>query len=155
MEDINVSKSFQMNDITDSLLFNLQDHENISITIYKLTGTIRNKFFNHKQIMELIKLYEGQSLNDDIYPCNFENSKFCDPDRGRIITGDRPLIKNQKLRKLFTKGPNFREPQWAIEEFAGSLRLKHTLEDTAMDLWVNKVLEKVKKKKIKSLKKSK
>ena len=111
MEDINVSKSFQMNDITDSLLFNLQDHENISITTYKLTGTIRNKFFNHKQIIELIKLNERQSLNDDICPCNFENSKFCDPDHGRIITVDRPLIKNQKLRKLFTKGPNFREPQ--------------------------------------------
>ena len=41
-----------------------------------------------------------------------------------------------------------------IEEFAGSLRLKYKLEDTAMELWVNKVLEKVKNK-IKSLKKSK
>ena len=28
-----------------------------------------------------------------------------------IITGDLLLIKNQKLRKLFTEGPNFRETQ--------------------------------------------
>ena len=42
----------------------------------------------------------------------------------------------------------------AIEEFAGSLRLKYKLVDTAIELWVNKVKEKVKNK-IKSLKKLK
>ena len=34
----------------------------------------------------------------------------------------------------------------AIEEFAGSFGLKYELEDTAMDLWVNKVKEKVQNK---------
>ena len=73
------------------------------------------------------------------------------------------FLKKQKLRNFFTETPKFREPQPsnyssckkeidpAIEEFAGSLRIKHKLENTAMDLWVNKVKEKVKNK-MKSLK---
>ena len=52
-------------------------------------------------------------------------------------------------------GPTFREPKSlnysrckkeidrAFEEFAGSLILKHKLEDTAVDLWENKAKEKV------------
>ena len=76
------------------------------------------------------------------------------------------FLKKQKLRNFFTETPKFREPQPsnyssckkeidpAIEEFAGSLRIKHKLENTAMDLWVNKVKEKVENR-IKSLKKSK
>ena len=73
MEDINVSKIFQMNDVIDSLPFNLQEHENILVTTYKLIATIRNKVFNYKQTVDTIELEEGQSLNDDIYPCNCEN----------------------------------------------------------------------------------
>ena len=42
-----------------------------------------------------------------INPCNCENSEFCDPEDD-IITGDLRLVKNEKLKKLFTKGPNFR-----------------------------------------------
>ena len=76
-----------------------------------MTVTIRNKVFNYKQTIESIKLDEEQSLNDDIYPCNYENSEFRDPDHGHIIIGDLYFIKNQNLRKIFTKSPNFREPQ--------------------------------------------
>lgn len=58
-------------------------------------------------------------------------------------------------------GPNFREPQSSnysrckkendctIEEFAGSIRLKHNLEETAIDVLLNKkekVLKKLKTK---------
>ena len=138
-----------MKDIIDCLPFNLQDHENIPVTTYKLTATIRNKVFNCKETVEPIELDEQLSINDDIYPCNCEDPEFCEPDHGYVITGDLRLIKNQKLRKLFTMGPTFREPKsqivldWAFEEFAGSLILKHKLEDTAMDLWENKAKEKV------------
>ena len=67
------------------------------------------------------------------------------------------------MRNFFTEAPKFREPQPlnysrckkeidpAIDEFAGSLRIKHKLENAAMDLWVNKVKEKAKNK-MKSLK---
>ena len=32
-------------------------------------------------------------------------------ERGHILTGNLKIIKNNKLRKLFSKGPKFREPQ--------------------------------------------
>ena len=63
------------------------------------------------------------------------------------------------LWKLFTKGPNFRgreslnysrykkEIDWTIDEFHGSLRIKHKLGDAAMDLWMKKIKEKVENKK--------
>ena len=50
-----------------------------TVLVYKLTATIRNKVFNSKQTVESIELDEGQSLNDNIYPCSCENPEFCDP----------------------------------------------------------------------------
>ena len=86
------------------------------------------------------RIDEGQSLNDDIYPSNWENSEFCDPDDDHIIAGDVRLIKNQKLRKPLTKGPNCRESHslnysrskieidHAIGEIHGGPKLKDKLE---------------------------
>lgn len=52
MEDFNVSKIFQMKNANDSLQLNLQDHENISVTTYKLSTTIWNKICNYRQTVE-------------------------------------------------------------------------------------------------------
>jgi len=50
------------------------------------------------------------SFTTDSTPCECESSTFCDPHHKHIITGDLRLIENTKLRKLLTKGPNYREP---------------------------------------------
>ena len=111
----------------------------------------QGKTLNYKHAVESIELDEQQSLNDDIYPCNCKNSELCDPGQFHIVTGNLSHIKNQKLRRHFTKGPNFREPQslnysrckkdvdWAMQESSRNLRLKHNLENAATDLSVNKV----------------
>lgn len=59
MEDITVSKIFQMKDVIDSFLFNLQDHEHMPVTTCKLTAIVRNKVLNYKQTVESIELEEG------------------------------------------------------------------------------------------------
>jgi hypothetical protein len=41
--------------------------------------------------------------------CDCENSEFCDPNHGHILTGNLRIIGNEKLRKLVARGPNFRE----------------------------------------------
>ena len=51
MGDINVSKIFQVRVAIDFLSFNLQDHENIPVTTYKLHASVRKKVFNYKQII--------------------------------------------------------------------------------------------------------
>ena len=38
-----------MKDAIDSFSFNLQEHEDIAVTTYKLTTTIKNKVFNYKK----------------------------------------------------------------------------------------------------------
>ena len=52
--------------VMDCYSFNLQGHENIPVTIYELTATIRDKIFDYKQIAESIELDEEQSLYYDI-----------------------------------------------------------------------------------------
>ena len=50
-------------------------------------------------------------LNTDDY-CDTSDSSFCDPHHHEhIITWDLWIIKNNKLRKLLTKAPNYREPR--------------------------------------------
>lgn len=93
MEDINVTKIFQMKDVIDPLPFILQGHKNILVTKHKLTPTSRSKVFSYKITVESIELHEGQTLKDDIYPCKYENSEFYDQDFDHIITEDLPLIK--------------------------------------------------------------
>ena len=89
--------------------------------------------------------------------------QFFDPENGHIITGDVLLIKNQKLRSLSLRVNIFWEPNTLnyskckkeidriIEEFAGSDRSKHKLEDAVKSLWIKNIKEKIKNK-IKSLK---
>ena len=60
--------------IIDSLPFNLQHHENILVTTYKLTATNRNEVFSYKKTVESIELDKEQSLHYDLYPCNYEKS---------------------------------------------------------------------------------
>ena len=40
---------------------------------------------------------------------NPKDSEFCDPHHGHIVTGDLRVVSNTKLRKLLSKGPNYRE----------------------------------------------
>ena len=49
------------------------------------------------------------SLNTDL--CDCEKSNLCDPHDKYVIIGDLRIIENKKLRKLLTKGPNYREQQ--------------------------------------------
>ena len=43
--------------------------------------------------------------------CDCQSSTFCDNDLGHIVTGKLNFVENNKLRKLLSKGPNYREPR--------------------------------------------
>ena len=47
--------------------------------------------------------------NPDILPFNCNNCPFVDRYHKHIVTGDLQIIKNNILRKLFIKGPKYRE----------------------------------------------
>ena len=89
-----------------------------TLVIVKIQNSVNQTkitVFNYKQIVQSIKLDEGQLLNDDLCPCYCENSEFCEPDYDHIITGGMHLIKNKKLRRLLTMGFNFRQP-WCLKK---------------------------------------
>ena len=46
-------------------------------------------------------------LNAD--QCDCADYSFCDLHQKHVIAGDLRIIKDNKLRKLLTKGPNYRE----------------------------------------------
>ena len=81
------------------------------IFTYKLTDTTRNKILNCKDTVNSIYVEDEISfnLNADLY--EWEHSPFIDLHHKHIITDDLRIIVNSKLRKLLTKGHNYREPR--------------------------------------------
>ena len=88
----------------------LQCQENIPVVTYKLGATIRNKILNYKDTVESIYIDEDVSFITNTGDCQCSDSEFCDPHHKHIVTGDLRIVENTKLRKLLSKGPNYREP---------------------------------------------
>ena len=118
---------------------------------YKLTPTIRNKILNYKETISTIDFESGTN----IYSCNCSNSEFIDKDHGHIITGDLRVVKNNKLRSLLTKGPNYRLPQTinynkcqteiclSVDNFSEDIINKYKLTENSMDDWKVHIKEQV------------
>ena len=87
----------------------LQTRENIPVVTYSLSNTIRNKIFNYKDTVESINITNINSYIPE--PCDCHNSEYIDKDHKHVLTGDLRIVGNSKLRKLLSKGPNFREPR--------------------------------------------
>ena len=164
LEAINLSKILHFPDVISALPSDLQSEDHIPVVTYKLGGTIRNKILNYKDTVESIYVDDEVSFTRDTTPCECESSTFCDPHHKHIITGDLRLIENTKLRKLLTKGPNYREPRSinfskalkeisiGIDELIESLSSK-TDDADQLKIWRDLVILKVKSK-ITELKKS-
>ena len=52
-------------------------------------------------------------------PCDCTGSPFVNKDRNRLITGNFKIFDNNKLRKLFCKGPKYRKNRIADYQKAG------------------------------------
>lgn len=163
LESINLSKIFHLPDVVSTLPCDLQSVESIPVVTYRLGPTIRNKILNYKDVVSSIYVDDEISFVPNSSSCCCESSSFCDPFHKHIITGDLRIVDNAKLRKLLTKGPNFREPKslnfdkalkeitLSIEETVESLKSK-TKEPEKLKQWQEAVLLNTKNK-IKNLKK--
>ena len=110
MEAIRLSKMLKYSNMICKLPRELQDSENVPVVTYKLDKPIRNKILNYREIVNTLWVDDEDTLGIGMDSCDCENSEFCDPHHGHIITGDLRIIKNNKLRKLRTKGSSYREP---------------------------------------------
>jgi hypothetical protein len=107
MDFINLPKILR----SPSVLNNIPKPLDISdspMVVYTLTKPIRSKIFNYKTFVEDLKVEEFIS-NPEMFPCNCHSSKFKNGDHNHIISGDIRIIPNNKLRKLISKGPKYRE----------------------------------------------
>ena len=105
---INIHKIFKNLDILQALPENLRN--DAPMVVYSLTNTIRSKIFNYKSFVQSLDI--DTFLSDDtILPCDCDHSTFTDAHHDHIITGDLNIVDNDKLRKLISKGPKYREPK--------------------------------------------
>ena len=113
LDNIHVSKIFRSAAVTSLLPEALQSDEDIPTCTMKLDPPIRSKILNYKETVSSLKIdvVGNVSLVENLPSCDCENSEFCDPHHKHIVSGDLRIITNSKLRKLISKGPNYREPK--------------------------------------------
>ena len=133
LDAINLSKILHRDHLVNLLPETLQSEENFPSVVYSLESTIRNKIFNYKQTVADIDIDDRAKYNNTLSNCDCKTSKFCDSTHKHIITGDLRIITNTKLRKLISRGPNYREPR--------TINWKHCQKEieTGIELYINKV----------------
>lgn len=110
LDFIQLKKILRNPNVASKLPEKLKD-ENPPSIVYSLTSTIRNKIFNYKETVNTIDTDDLLTFGTNLPSCECSKSPFVDPDHGHIMTGDLRIIENQHLRKLISKGPNYREPR--------------------------------------------
>ena len=76
--------------------------------VYSLEQPISSKIFNFNKFNTTFNV-EDFLKDETVLPCSCHNSKFIDVNHKHIVTGDLRIVENNKLRKLFCKGPKYRE----------------------------------------------
>ena len=149
-----MKKILRSPDVISKLPDKLQAEDPPSI-VYNLSSTIRSKIFNYRETVNDIDVNDQLTYGTKLPTCDCQNSPFVDTDHGHIVTGDLRIIENHHLRKLISKGPNYREPRninWkkckeAVENgtdaYANTLSVKNDLRYIDIVPWRNEVLQKV------------
>ena len=111
IDDLHLSSIFRSNVVVSCLLEKLRVDDDIPVVTVKLDPPIRNKILNYKHtVKDLdIRKEDDKFLVENLPKCECSQSLFKDPVHNHVLTGDLRIIKNSKLRKLLSKGPNYRE----------------------------------------------
>ena len=154
LDSIKLGSFFRLEDVRSLLPDHLNTDENLPSIVYSLEGTIRNKIFNYKQTVADIDTNDQSTYGTGLASCDCQGSEFCDPHHGHILTGDLRIITNQKLRKLVSRGPNFREAKtihWGhcrteissgLDAYIAKVCAKFSdIEPQHLGSWKNKLLE--------------
>ena len=72
---------------------------------------IRSKTLNYKKFVKELDLHRFKEDNETI-KCNCQKYSvdFVNPESHHVLTGNLKIVKNNKLGKLLSKGPKYREP---------------------------------------------
>ena len=113
LDDIHISKIFRSAEVVSLLPETLQNDEDIPICTMKLDSPIRSKILNYKETVLALQVIVDDDISfvENLPSCDLYNSEFWDLHHKHIVSGDLRVITNPKLRKLFSKAPNYREPK--------------------------------------------
>ena len=154
---LGLSKIFRSHDVVASLPPQLQEEKDIPFPTYKLDAPIRSKILNYKDAINSIRvdIDEDISIVHNLPSCHCSSSSFCDPHHKHIVTGDLRIIENDKLRWLFSKGPNYREAKplnlkkckdsikTSLDETILKLSENYKLDFALLTNWKNNILHKI------------
>ena len=157
VEMVNLSRILNNQAIKKTLPFRkLSDrNRNTPLVSYTYTPTIRNKILNYKMVLEEFDLNQHPPESHPL-PCDCSTSSFIDHHYGHVITGDLNIINNERLRKLLSKGSNYREYQninWgkvlksiksALQNFIANIASKTHMAETCFSEYTTAVCEEVK-----------
>ena len=155
MYDLHLSYIFRSNVAINFLLETLRPDEDIPVVTVKLDPRISNKILKYKHTIKDRKedcIFFVENLPQ--YDCS--QSLFKDPVHNHVVTGDLRIIENSKLRKLLSKGPNYRDNKFlnyrkclsaiesAIDSTIEKVVEKYGFEGEHFDDWKNEIVNKVK-----------
>ena len=111
IDQLHLSKVFKSDAIVDKLPEVLQHSDDIPVVTMRLDPPIRSKILNYKKTVNYLNIVrDGRKYTVENLPiCTCIESPFCDSHHKHILTRDLRIIKNSKLRKLLSKGQNYRE----------------------------------------------
>ena len=155
LEYIGLPSIFRDPEIVQLLPENLRGPEQIPVVTYRLGKTVRNKILNFKETISSLQL-EPDNLNFlDNMKCDCVTSSFCDPHHRHVITGNLNIIEHNALKKLFSKGPNFREKRTinfprarkdiisAVDTLIDNLAARYNHPKNHFEQWKNSIIQTV------------
>ena len=109
IELINVGRILRSETVLEALPSDAIAFESPTV-VYNLLPPISSKIFNFNKFVSELKVQDFLQY-ENILPCNCENSPFKDAHHGHIVTGNLDIVSDSHLKKLFLKGPKYREPK--------------------------------------------
>ena len=149
IEVINLSRILRDKSLKETLPSTPTEVFNPTVT-YKLSTPIASTIFNFKKFVENLDI-ESYLKDKSTIPCFCHNSPFADPHHRHIVTGNLKIVTVNKLRKILSKGPKFRESQpknfdkamesivSGLEECVSSYCSNNAISRTAMIPWLYQV----------------
>ena len=139
--------------VRESIPYSMMKKDDNPVIVYKYENTIRNRIFNYKATAEEYKEDDEKKMT-----CECDTSDFKDPNHGHIVTGDSQIVNNSKLRNLFKKGPNYREPKfinWSktekslkedLDSFITKWSTRNGISEACYQEWKNEVIQQIEQK---------
>ena len=153
IEFINLARILRDPEIT-SLMPNTAVKFSTPMVTYKLGLPISCKIFNFNKFVNSLDLDDFIN-NPTSLPCDCHDFPFADEHHKHIVTGDLRLVTNNALRKIFNKGPKYRDSKTinlnkartcilnGLEDCVNTFCNKHGINKSCFTEWVSNIKEKI------------